>query len=158
ETSIHNFTRIARAAPKFLRSLLGAPRLAFQVLKRSEYRYQASSLSALYRLAQLCRQHKNHDVLHAHFGPVGNNFRFARALWNAAVIVSFQGYDFWWASRKEGADMYLKLFETADAVTVNSEFTRAQVAKLGCPALKLHKLPVGLNPDEFPFRARVSEP
>src|SRR5262249_44144877 len=42
ETSIHNFTRIARAAPKFLRSLLRAPRLTFEVLKQSEYRYQAS--------------------------------------------------------------------------------------------------------------------
>jgi len=54
--------------------------------------------------------------------------------------------------------MYAKLFETVDAVTVNSEFTRAQVLKLGCPSNKLHKLSVGLDLDEFAFRERSPEP
>src|SRR5438046_10005331 len=53
ETSIHNSARVARALPKFFRCLRNAPRLTFKVLSRSEYGYQAVSLSALHRLAAL---------------------------------------------------------------------------------------------------------
>ena len=135
-----------------------APRLAFQVLDRQEFGYQAASLSALLRLATLCRRPRQFDVLHAHFGPVGNSFRFARELWDAPLIVSFHGYDFSTVPRKEGARVYQKLFATADAVTVNSDYTRRQVETLGCPAARLHKLPVGLDPDAFPFRERALKP
>ena len=156
--SIHNSLRVARAVPKFFRCLWVAPRLAFQVLDRREYGSQAASLSALLRLATLCRRPGQYDVLHAHFGPVGNSFRFARELWDAPLIVSFHGYDFSTVPRKEGARVYQKLFATADAVTVNSDYTRQQVETLGCPAARLHKLPVGLDPDAFPFRERALKP
>src|SRR5438552_7129257 len=157
-TSIHNATRVARALPRFFRCLWKAPRLACQVLDRREYGYQAASLSALFRLANLCRKSGQYDVLHAHFGTVGNSFRFARELWRAPLIVSFHGYDFSTVPRKEGAKVYQKLFATADAVTVNSDYTRRQVESLGCAAARLHKLPVGLDPDAFPFRERALKP
>ncbi len=153
-TSIHNSRRLARALPKFLRCLWKAPRLACQVLNRREYGYQAASLSALLRLATLCRRPGGYDVLHAHFGTVGNSFRFARQLWDAPLMVSFHGYDFSTVPRKEGAKVYQKLFAIADAVTVNSDYTRRQVVSLGCPAARLYKLPVGLDPEAFPFRER----
>jgi len=54
--------------------------------------------------------------------------------------------------------MYRKLFATADAITVNSEYTSAQVERLGCPPDRLRKLPVGLDPNEFPFRERTRKP
>ena len=154
-TSIHNSLRVARALPRFFRCLWKVPRLACQVLDRREYGYQAASLSALFRLANLCRKPGQYDVLHAHFGTVGNSFRFARELWGAPLIVSFHGYDFSTVPRKEGARVYQKLFATADAVTVNSDYTRRQVESLGCPAARLNKLPVGLDPGAFPFRGRV---
>src|SRR5882724_4467632 len=157
-TSIPNSLRVARAVPKFFRCLWKAPRLACQVLNRQEFGYQAASLSALLRLAALCRRPRRYDVLHAHFGPVGNSFRFARELWDAPLIVSFHGYDFSTVPRKAGARVYQKLFATADAVTVNSGYTRQQVETLGCPAARLHKLPVGLDPDVFPFRERALKP
>ena len=157
-TSIHNSLRVARAVPKLLRCLWKAPRLMFRVLDRHEFGYQAASLSALLRLATLCRSPKRYDVLHAHFGPVGKSFRFARELWHAPLAVSFHGYDFSTVPRKEGARVYQKLFATADAVTVNSQYTRQQVEALGCPAARLHLLPVGLDPDAFPFRERASRP
>ena len=154
-TSIHNSVRLGRALPKLLRCLAHSPSLTFQVLSRREYRYQAASLSALHRLATLCSRHGNYDVLHAHFGPVGNSFRFARDLWRAPMVVSFHGYDFSTLPRREGPDLYRKLFDAVDAITVNSEYTRQQVEKLGCPATKLHSLPVGLDPNEYPFRERT---
>jgi len=157
KTSIHNSVRVARAMPKFFRALV-APRLAWEVLNRAEYSYYAASLSALYRLAKLCSKPGKYDVLHAHFGPVGNRFRFAKKLWHAPLLVSFHGHDFSAVPLREGPGVYAKLFETADGITVNSEFTRRQVAKLGCPESKFHKLPVGLNPDEFLFRQRMIKP
>jgi len=157
-TSTHNLTRLVRAFPRICRCFITAPRLTCQAFSQSEYRYQAASLSAIYRLAKLCSQSKHYDALHAHFGPVGNSFRFAKQLWGAPLLVSFHGYDFSAAPLKEGADMYARLFETADVITINSEFTREQVRKLGCPPAKLHKLPVGLDPDEFPFQERSVKP
>lgn len=154
ETSIHNSVRAARAVPKFLCCLSKAPRLTFQTLSSAQFGYQAASLSTLYRLAKLCSTSKHYDVLHAHFGPVANSFRFARQLFRAPLCVSFHGYDFSTLPRQEGSNMYRRLFKTVDAVTVNSQYTRGQVEKLGCPPGLLHLLPVGLDPAQFPFRER----
>ena len=94
-----------------------APRLTRSLLDAREYSYRARSLSGIYRLRTLLNAGGRFDVLHAHFGPVGNCFRFARELWRAPLVVSFHGYDFSTQPRKEGAGMYEKLFQTADLVT-----------------------------------------
>lgn len=158
ETSRSNIARILSAAPIFVRCFLRAPRLSFEVLKTREYRYQAASLSSLYRMDKLSGLSRRYDVLHAHFGPVGNSFRFTRQWWHAPLVVSFHGYDFSTLPRKEGRNMYHKLFETADVFTVNSAYTRRQLEALGCPEQKLRLLPVGLDPDRFPFRERTLMP
>lgn len=154
-TPIPNSRRLFQALPVLRRCVLKSPRLARLALNPDEFGYQAESLSTLYRLAKLSSTAGHFDVLHAHFGPVGNSFRFARELWNAPLVVSFHGYDFTTLPRKHGPGLYDKLFTTADAVTVNSEFTRSRVSQLGCPAEKLKLLPVGLDLNAFPFAERV---
>jgi len=151
---IANWRLLTQALPKLLRCAFRAPGLLRQVLSASEYRYQAASLSGVYRLATLCRAGTGFDVLHAHFGPAGNSFRFARDLWQAPLVASFHGFDFSTLPRTEGPAMYEKLFGAADLITVNSEFTRSRVEQLGCPGGKLRKLPVGLDLGEFPFSER----
>jgi len=151
---LSNLRRVARALPVFLRCFTAQPRLAIQSLRRQEYGFQAESLSILYRLKRLLDKPGDYDVLHAHFGPNGNSFRFASKLWHAPLVVSFHGYDFCTLPRKQGPDMYQKLFETAEFITGNSEFTRRALEKLGCPASKFQLLPVGLNLEEFPWRER----
>jgi len=79
---------------------------------------------------------RRYDVLHAHFGPVANSFRFARSLWRAPMVATFHGYDFCVVPREEGPDVYRHLFGTADAITVNSEYTRARVIELVSDSLK----------------------
>src|SRR5262245_21284522 len=86
-TSTLNAARVLRALPQLFRALSRAPRLTARVLDPREYGHQASSLSALYRLARLCSHPRKYDVLHAHFGPVGDSFRFARDLYRAPLIV-----------------------------------------------------------------------
>jgi colanic acid/amylovoran biosynthesis glycosyltransferase len=155
ETPIPNSRRLFQALPALRRCILKSPRLARAVLNRDEFGFQAESLSALYRLAKLCGVTRHYDVLHAHFGPNGNSFRFARELLRAPLVVSFHGYDFTTLPRKHGIGLYEKLFATADAVTVNSGFTHGRVAQLGCPPAKLKLIPVGLDPAAFPFSVRV---
>ncbi|MBI3853885.1 MAG: glycosyltransferase [Verrucomicrobia bacterium] len=157
-TSVHNSVRAARALWPLLGCLARKPGLALQTLRWSEYGFQAASLSILYRLAKLLGKRGPYDVLHAHFGPNGNSFRFARELWRAPFVVSFHGYDFTTFPRKQGVGVYEKLFGTADAVTVNSEFTHNRVAQLGCPLSKLKLLPVGLDLAAFPFSERTRRP
>ena len=149
-----NIKRIVRAAPTVICCLLKAPRLTLQALNPDAYGYQARSLSALYRLAKVISRGRGYDVLHAHFGPVGNTFRFARQLFRASLVVTFHGYDFCTWPKHHGAGAYRQLFDTADAVTVNSDYAGERVRDLGCPAEKIHRLAVGLNLDEFPFRER----
>lgn len=153
-----NLGRAARALPVFLKCLAKHPRLTINVLRPDEYGFQADSLSVLYRLHRLIKKPQGYDVLHAHFGPNGNSFRFARELWKAPLVVSFHGYDFTTVPRKQGAGVYQKLFQTADVITVNSEFSRSRILNLGVPVSKLHKLPVGLNPELFPYRDRILKP
>ena len=151
---IPNWKRFADALPALGRCLERAPALAEQVLSPEHSGHQARSLSALYRLDRLSARPGGYDVLHAHFGPVGESFRFARQLWRAPFVASFHGYDFTTLPRKHGSGMYEKLFATADAVTVNSEFTRRRIEALGCTAEKIRLLLVGLGLAEFSFHPR----
>jgi len=152
---IANGQRYTDAQPALRRCLERVPALAEQALNVDESGHRARSLSALYRLDRLIARPGGYDVLHAHFGPIGDAFRFARELWQAPLVVSFHGYDFTTLPRVHGADMYRKLFDVADAVTVNSGFTRGRVKALGCPPSKLQLLPMGLDLAAFPFRTRM---
>jgi len=158
ETSVLNAKRAAEALPAILRALARAPQLAMQVLKPSEYGYQAASLSALYRLAGVAARKRTYDVLHAHYGPVGNSYRFARELLQAPFLVSFYGYDCWAVPRKEGPDVYRKLFRTADCTLVLADEMGKQLRDLGCPADRQRKLAVGVRVEDFVFQERKLNP
>jgi colanic acid/amylovoran biosynthesis glycosyltransferase len=153
EKPISNVRRIATALPCFVRNFVTHPALTWHALNPSEYGCQAASLSALHRLDKL-RAQSRFDVLHAHFGPVGNSFRFAKELFQAPFIVSFHGYDFSAVPKQQGPRVYEKLFAAADAITANSNYTRKQLENLGCPSSKIQILPEALDPGCFAYRQR----
>ncbi len=157
-TSVWNVARIARAFPKFARCVAASPRLALRMLNKSEYGYRAQSLSQVYRMARLVERGGKYDVLHAHFGPVAESFRFSRALWRAPFVASFHGHDFTTLPRKEHKNIYRNLFANADAITGSSAFSLQRLSALGCPEAKLHRLPMGVDPARFPFRRRTLVP
>jgi colanic acid/amylovoran biosynthesis glycosyltransferase len=158
EKSIPNFVRVVRAFPKWLRCILKSQQLTRQVLARSEYGFRATSLSCLYRLAKLSELSRRYDVLHAHFGPVANSFRFARALWRAPLVVSFHGYDMCVTPRAEGRDVYRNLFRDSDTVTINSEYARGLLRELGCPPDQIKYLRYGVEMDAYTCRERPRAP
>jgi colanic acid/amylovoran biosynthesis glycosyltransferase len=151
---IANRRRLARAAPTIVRNAIKQPRLTREVLSQRHYGYQARSLSALYRLSTLAAHRTRVDVLHAHFGPVGKNFRFARKLWHAPLVVSFHGYDFSTWPRREGADAYRPLFDEVDLITVHTDYAHERLLALGCPERLLRRLECGIDLEEFRFRER----
>jgi colanic acid/amylovoran biosynthesis glycosyltransferase len=155
ENPIPNWRRVAQAFPKLLSCAVLHPRLTRQVLSRAEFGHQAGSLSALHRLAKLRSASHSYDVLHAHFGPIGNSFRFMRELWRAPMVVSFHGYDFTTVPQQQGQGIYKKLFATADRVTVNSDYMAQTLQPLGCPPGKIRKLFYGIDPQKYPFRPRT---
>jgi colanic acid/amylovoran biosynthesis glycosyltransferase len=158
EKSVHNSVRFARALPKFFRCFTSSPHLTLKLVRTAEYGYRAQSFSQVYRMARLLKTNGGYDVLHAHFGPVAESFRFTRELWRAPFIASFHGYDFTTIPRREGQMVYTRLFQTADGITANSDFTTQRLIELGCPKNKLHRLPMGLDPARFPFRERTRVP
>lgn len=149
--------RLLSALPVLLRSVLRSPRVTARVLSRAEYGYQATSLSALYRVAALSRS-SGYDVAHAHFGPVADRVRFVRDLWRVPLVASFHGYDLGAWPREKGQDVYTRLFATADIVTANSRYTRGRLLLLGCPPGKIRLLHMGLDPGRYPFRERTLAP
>jgi colanic acid/amylovoran biosynthesis glycosyltransferase len=125
--------------------------LTASVLNPLTYGRNALSLSALHRLYRLATVHARYDVLHAHFGMVGNRFRFASELWDAPLVVSFHGSDYSVYPRKHGIGCYRSLFETATMITANSDNTRLRLERLGCPPGKIHKLYSAWDMHAFPY-------
>lgn len=118
------------------------PRLTLDALNPMRFGRKAVDFSQVNRLYGLARIDRNrqYDVIHAHFGMVGDHFRFAGALWEAPIVVSFHGFDVSMWPREHGSDCYTRLFKVASALAVNSDNTRKRVIDLGCPPHKIEKL------------------
>lgn len=143
--SLANRDRLAAAEPVVARCRARAPAATAEVLDLDGYGYQAASLSALYRLDVLAALERRYDVVHAHFGPAANTFRFARLLWDAPLVATFHGYDVGPFVAEQGPSVYRALFRAVSAVTVNSRATAARVTAAGCPTGLVHLLPVGVD-------------
>ncbi len=151
---LRNWKRVAAALPAAARCAARSPRALFDVLDERHYRYQARSLSALYRLDLLARHGRRHDIWHAHFGPTANTFRFVARLWRAPLVVSFHGYDFTSYVASEGPGVYRDLFREVAAVVVSCEWAQERLAALGAPAARIYVIPSGLDTTAFSFRQR----
>jgi colanic acid/amylovoran biosynthesis glycosyltransferase len=154
DKAVHNAVRVLRAMPTFLRTFASAPALTIEVLQPSAYFEQARTLEALYHLSSLNGRAGKYDVIHAHFGPVAKNLLFARDLWRAPLVVTFHGYDYCTIPREQGRKVYDRLFREADLITIHSAYGWERLIELGCPTEKLCRLPVGIDPDKFPYCAR----
>lgn len=151
--STQNWLRVVRALPTLAGNFVRTPRLTIDLLS-SKYGCQASSLSAIYRLGTLNGVQKQYDVLHAHFGPVGNSFRFAKHLWRAPLVVSFHGYDASQVPKRDGHGFYGNLFHTLDIATVNSKFMEEKLRRLECPSEKIRKILYGVDLSQFDHQTR----
>ncbi|WP_157197408.1 glycosyltransferase [Methanohalobium evestigatum] len=114
----------------------------------------ALSLKMLYITINFLNKNE-FDIIHCHFGPNGILGVYLKEIGvNAKYITSFHGYDVNKYPKKYGCNVYNKLFEEGDLFTVNTEYTKNQVKKLGCNENKLVTLPVGLNIRNYSFLKR----
>ena len=89
------------------------------------------------------------DVLHAHFGPVGRRAaRFAQIGACDVFVVSFHGQGIRDAD-KHGERIYADLFDRADCILANTQYTRERLIEFGADSdiVRIHH--VGIDPDRF---------
>jgi colanic acid/amylovoran biosynthesis glycosyltransferase len=129
--------------------------LGSRLLDETSYVEAPMSADSLEPIRSLPLGPGRHDVLHAHFGPNARRFMFARAQAEAPLVVTFHGYDFSSEPARQGASMYARLFEVADAVTVNCGHAGNRLESLGCPPDKLRTLRLPVDVATLPFRERA---
>ncbi|HEX9037179.1 MAG TPA: glycosyltransferase [Ktedonobacterales bacterium] len=147
--------RLASAPLRLIRSVRVAPQLTAAALNPREYGWQAVSLSQMNRLYTLARTRRRYDIIHAHFGMIGDRFRFTSALWDAPLAVSFHGFDYSEWPLAHGPNCYVRLFGIAARIVANSENTRRRVELLGCPPDKMVRIAPYWNMAGFTNEPRI---
>lgn len=121
------------------------------------FKYDDNSLSLRLPYIASSIPKSKFDIIHAHFGPNGVLASQLKddGLIDGKIITTFHGYDVNKLPKISDREIYQDLFDFGDAFTVNSNFTKDQVRKLGYDGDKIFKLPVGVDLDDFKFEERT---
>ena len=130
-------TKHAVRHPAWVRRWMGAV--------RSCRPYEA--LDLLFKLAPFWDA--DYDIIHAHFGPNGNQWSFLKELTRAKVVCSFYGYDVSSYLQEHGNDVYRELFARGDLFVAMSDHMRARVEALGCDRSRLAVQRLGIDTSRF---------
>ena len=128
-------------------------RLLYHMLThRREFLYRRLYLAMLFLRADF-------DIIHCHFGDIGITGAMLKIMGlKAKLITSFHGHDANRPSSDQGRLLYGSLFKTADLITANTNFTKQQIVKMGCPGDAVAILPVGLRMEQFTYKQRFLQP
>ena len=152
------FIRLFTSLLVFIDTLKLAPKMTINSLNFLKYGREAWSLKLLFDTNTIIKKTGRHfDVIHCHFGNHGLRaiaLREVGAL-TGSVLTTFHGYDVNKLPLEKGPDVYKALFASGDLYTANTEFTKSQVVKLGCPEEKIEILTVGLDMDRYQYRIRT---
>ncbi|PZD71622.1 GDP-mannose-dependent alpha-(1-6)-phosphatidylinositol monomannoside mannosyltransferase [Acaryochloris thomasi RCC1774] len=117
----------------------------------------AASMRLFYRaIPFVSREDHHYDIVHCHHGHVGAMGVKLREIGAVAgqIVTSFHGYDVNVIPALSGSDVYKELFQKANVITANSQFTIEKLMDLHCAADKIVRLPVGLDVSLYSFRER----
>ena len=149
--------RVLKAILLISKNFYKNPLLILNSINLFKYGKNALSLRNLYYVIPFLKE--NFDIIHCHFGPIGIIGAYLKGVGVPGIyITSFHGYDVNSYPRLMGKGVYNDLFVQGDLFTVNTNFTKQQVLKLGCDKRKIAVLPVGLNIDKFEFSQRLVQP
>lgn len=97
------------------------------------------------------------DIVHCHFGNVGNIVQKVKqaGLLNGKVVVSFHGFEFLQKHILAENNFYRDVFRNCDGIVANSKFTLDRLVKLGCAKEKLVIIPVIPNSQVFVKRQYI---
>jgi colanic acid/amylovoran biosynthesis glycosyltransferase len=94
------------------------------------------------------------DLLHCHYAAIGWSYLPYRRIFNVPFVTSFHGDHY--KSFRYGQRWHLtRLFQQGDAFIANGEFTKIELARIGCPAAKIHVIPAVVSDDNVEFRPRT---
>lgn len=94
-------------------------------------------------------------LLHAHWGDMGWTTLHAKRRLGVPLVTTFYGYDLELADWKPAWRRRLDdLFAEGEAFCCEGPFMARRLAALGAPAGRVHVVPIGLDLQRIPFRAR----
>lgn len=101
---------------------------------------------------------KKYDIIHCHFGGNGIIGVYLKELGvSGKNITSFHGADVNSDPKKYSSYIYHELFSKGDFFTANTNFTKQQLIKIGCPSNKIEIIPMGLNIKKFTFLEQLRQ-
>jgi len=122
-----------------------------------KYRHHAGSLRLLYTFVAL--QNKKFDIIHCHYGPVGNLGAHLKQLGcPGKLVTTFHGFDISIYVTRKGPHVYDNLFAACDLCLPISQFWREKLIQLGCDAQKIRVHHMGIDLEKFHYAARQAKP
>jgi len=145
--------RFLGAFPIILRRVFRFPMVILRALNFFRYGMDALSLGLLYK-ADLFLEKGEFDVIYCQFGTNGNIGAILKELGiKGKLVTMFHGYDIRLGIR-EGGGIYSRLFRLSDLILSISDYSYRHLVELGADPERIKYHPVGIDPDEFPFRER----
>ncbi len=130
--------------------LCTAPLKLIKAFNFFNYHRAVFSFKTLYLLKHFRR--RKIDLLHCHFGPNGIVGSFLKDIGVVDTLVAtFHGSDINSYPLRYGKNVYNRLFEVVDRITVNTDFTGDKVISYGADPDKIDIVPVGLKCTEYPY-------
>ena len=108
------------------------------------------SLTKYVSFASERKKFLNFDAMHAHEEVAGFQFCYLADILDIPFFITFHGLPPLGVGQLSAAKRQ-RLYEKANAVLVNTNFSKKTALALGCPAQKIHIIPQGLPIDDFPF-------
>ena len=125
-----------RAAAKTMATFMRHPILVYRLQKKLLEDYSSYSYPKLFLALELI--HEKCDIIHCHYGTVGNQAVFLKDIGiRAKISTVFHGYDLSSYLKSHGSDVYAELFEKGDIFLPVSEFWKNKLIAMGCPAEKI---------------------
>lgn len=146
----NKFYRKIKALYLAIINLYRAPIKILRALNIIKYK----DLGIFYRMLPLVN--KKFDIVHCHFGPKGNTGIILKDLGvlNGKILTSFYGYDISSYINKD-ENIYCKLFDKVDLMTVLSKDMKKKLINLGAPKNKILIHHLGIKPNRFKYKRKT---
>ena len=146
------FSRLSKFPGSFITNMSISPRTVFGSLNIFKYGISILSLRLFYESIAFLRETK-YDLIHAHFGPLGNHALILKEL-NAIqgkLVTSFHGFDLSRYLTMHGENVYKRLFLNGDLFLPISVYWKNKLIDLGCEErkTKVHHMGIDLNSFQF---------
>jgi colanic acid/amylovoran biosynthesis glycosyltransferase len=150
--------RIATGLVSALRHGWERPGITLKSFNIRRYRRDATSLRLLF-WASCLRNEKPFDIIHCHFGPIGQLAAKLRDVGTIAgrLVTVFHGVDVS-AFVRDQPNYYRFLFATGDLFQPISQAWSRKLVTLGCDPARIGVHHMGIETARYPFRARRHEP